>query len=98
MAKLKDEASKYEAPKTKNIADLEAVSLEMNVEDREGVNKKGETFKTKVVVVDGEDHRIPGIVLDTIKSIMEEKPNLKTIKVKKKGEGLSTTYTVIELE
>jgi len=99
MATLKEEAKIYEAPKTKNIADLEAVSLDMKMENREGKDKDGKVFKYKVVVgIDGEDYRIPGSVLNTIKTILESKPEVKTIKVSKKGEWLNTTYTVIQLE
>lgn len=98
MAKLKEEAQAYEPPQTKNIADLEAVSLEMDVEDREGITTEGKEFKYKVLVIEGEEYRIPGSVLNTIKEIMEEKPELKTVKVVKKGEGMKSKYTVIPLE
>ena len=98
MVKLREEAQAYEPPQTKNIADLEAVSLDMNVEDRKGTDKDKNTFKYKVVVIDGEEYRVPGSVLSEIKMIMEEKPDLKTVKVKKEGIGLNTRYKVIELE
>ena len=98
MAKLKEEAENYESPKTKNIADLEVVSLEQNMIDREGKKKDGSVFKYKVVVVNGEDYRVPSSVLEQIQEILKEKPELKTIKVSRKGEGLNTKYTVIQLE
>lgn len=98
MVKLKEEAQNYEPPQTKNITDLEAVSLEQDIVDREGTKKDGAIFKYKVVVVNGEDYRVPNSVLEQIQEILKEKPELKTIKVTKKGEGLNTKYTVIQLE
>ena len=98
MAKLIDEAKAYEAPLTKNIADLDAVPISLELEYRNGTNKDGKSFSYKVIVLNNEDYRVPNSVLKAIKTIVEEKPKLKTIKVKKDGEGLSTEYTVIPLE
>lgn len=98
MAKLKDEARAYMPQQTKNIADLASVSTELEVEDREGKDKEGIVFKYKVVIVDGEDYRIPGKVLGDLKSILEKKPSLKSFAVSKKGTGLNTTYTVIPMD
>ena len=97
MAKLKEEARDYEPPQTKNIADLEKVSVDVDLEDREGSDKNGKKFKYKVFIADGEDYRVPGVVLGDLKEILKEKPFLKFFKVNKKGEGLQTKYTVITL-
>ncbi len=98
MANIMDEAKAYEPPQTKNIADLERVPTDLEVEEREFTKEDGSTFKIKVVVINGEDHRIPLSVLKSLKSIVEEKPELKFFKVKKAGEGIKTEYTVITLE
>ena len=97
MANLKEEAQAYEPQRTKNIADLEVVSLDMNLEEREGTDKNGKTFRYRVTIVNGEDYRIPAVVLKQIKAILKEKPNLKKVKVAKTGEGFGTDYTVIPL-
>ena len=98
MGKIKEEAVAYEPPKTKNIADLDVVPVEMEVEEREFTKEDGTTFKVKVVVFEGEDYRVPTSVLKSLKTILEEKPELKAFKVKKTGEGLKTEYTVVTLE
>lgn len=98
MATLKDEAKVYEPQQTKNIADLKEVSVNLNLEDRKGKDKNGEEFSYKVVVVDGEDYRVPGKVLGDLKSILEKKPTLTKFAVSKKGVGLNTQYTVIPLD
>ena len=98
MAKLKDEAKAYVPEQTKNIADLKEVSVELNLEDREKIDNEGKPYKYKVIVVNGEDYRVPGKVLGDLKSILEKKSTLKTFSVSKKGTGLNTQYTVIPLE
>lgn len=98
MGTLKGEAQAYESPKTKNIADLEKIPVDLQIEEREFTKEDGSTFKVKVVVLNEEDYRVPTSVLKTLKTILEEKPDLKYFKVKKTGEGLKTEYTVITLE
>ena len=99
MTTLKQEAEAFVPQLTKNIADLDVVSVELDLEDREGTNKETkEVFKYKVVVIEGEDYRVPGKVIGDLKSILEKKPTLKTFSVSKKGTGLNTLYTVIPMD
>ncbi len=98
MSSLKENAIAYVGKQTKNIADLDKVDIELTLEDREGTDKQGETFKYKVIVINGEDYRVPGKVLGDLKSILEKKPTLKTFSVSKQGTGLNTQYTVIPME
>lgn len=94
---IKEIAKNYEP--NKNIADLEIIDIEnMIVEDREGIDKNNKPYKYKVIVENGEEYRLPYIVLGNIKAILSAKPNLKKIQVIKKGEGLNTRYTVIPLD
>ena len=98
MAKLIDEAKAYEPQQTKNIADLEVVLVaDVEVEDRDGTDKEGKKFSYKVIQVEGEEYRVPSSVLKALKAILEVKPELKAIRVRKSGEGLNTEYTVIPL-
>ena len=97
MAKLKEEALGYEPKQTKNIADLEVVNVDLETEYREGTDKDGKPFNYKVIIVGGEEYRVPSSVLKSLKAILEDNPILKTFRVKKSGEGLATEYTVIPL-
>lgn len=100
MAKLKDEAKAYEPKQTHNIAELDKVSVEIEVEDDEfEVEKDGKTevIKQKVAIVDGEKYRVPNSVLNQLKVLLEDNLNLKYFKVKKTGQGLNTDYTAIPL-
>jgi hypothetical protein len=95
---LKQEAQEYEVPtKTRNIAELSKVSVDVVIEDDNFTNKEGEEVKQKVIVLDGEKYRVPVSVLNNLKVILEDNPNVKTFKVRKTGEGMDTRYTVIPL-
>lgn len=94
---IKEEAKAYESQSVGNIADLPKVSMNFPVEDREGTNDDGKTFKYKVAVIEGNEYRVPASVLKSLKAILEDNPNLQTFKVKKTGQGLATEYTVIPL-
>lgn len=97
MATLKDEAKAYKPQQTKNIADLEVVDINLPIQDREGLDLEGKTFKYKVLIKGDEEYRVPASVLKDIQTIVQAKPNLTTIKVVKKGQGMNTSYTVIPL-
>ena len=101
MAKISDVAKEYEpSSKTKNIADLDKVSTDLEVlddefefEDKQGVKK---VVKQKVVVVDGENYRIPVTVIQQLKVLIEDNADLKFFKVKKSGTTKDDTrYQVI---
>lgn len=99
MASIKETARAYQPKKTRNITELEVVNIEtLQVEVRTGVDQTGKDFNYSVIIKNGEEFRIPDSVLSSIKSILEVKPNLKTVKVTKKGQGLNTEYTVIPLD
>ena len=97
MGTLSEEASQYEKPTTKNITDLNVVSTSFPVEEREGKDKEGEAFKYKVIVVEGEDYRVPNSVLGSLKVILAKKPDLQEFSVTKTGQNLDTRYTVIPM-
>jgi len=98
MANLRETAQAYVPQQTLNIADLEAVSLDVPMELREGKDSSGKAFSYTVANVAGREYRVPASVLNDIKTILEAKPTLKTVKVVKKGTGMNTEYTVIPLE
>lgn len=95
MATLKEEANTYEAPQTKNIAELDKFSVDLELHDGEGKDGDGEVFKYKFIVVDGKSYRVPGTVIGGVKALMTKLPNLKEVTVLKTGERLNTRYQVI---
>ena len=98
MAKLKEKAKEYTPPQTRNIADLDVVDINSEVIEKEYTDNEGKPFTVSVITLNHEDYRVPVTVLKQLKSIMEEKADLKFVKVKKTGEGLKTEYTTIPVE
>jgi hypothetical protein len=98
MGNLRETSQAYVPKKTKNIADLEAVSLDVSITKQSGTDKDGKNFEYYAADVAGEDYRVPSSVLEAIQTLLETKPEVKTIKVVKKGTGMNSTYSVIELE
>ena len=95
---LKQEAEEYEVPtKTRNIVELNKVSVDVVIEDDNFTNKDGEEVKQKVIIVGDEKYRVPVSVLNNLKVILQDNPNLKEFRVRKTGEGMDTRYTVIPL-
>ena len=59
MGTLKENAMAYESRNVGNISDLQKVSVDVEIEDREGTNDEGKTFKYKVANIEGNDYRVP---------------------------------------
>ena len=103
MTKISDYAKDYEPQQTtKNIADLSEVKTDLELVDDEFefTDKDGHTkaVKQKVIVVNGEQYRVPVSVIQQLKVIIEDNPKLTKFKVKKTGSTKDDTrYTVIPL-
>jgi len=98
MGNLREEAKAFEPKKTLNVADLEVLSLDAKIEARIGIDKDGVEFGYKVALVAGQEYRVPASVLADIKTLLEAKPTLKTVRIIKKGTGMNTKYSVIPME
>lgn len=102
MANISDYAKDYKpTAKTKNIAELQSVSTDLElIDDEFDAGKDGvvKMVKQKVVVVDGEQYRVPVTVIQQLKVILEDNPTLKKFKVKKSGTTKDDTrYMVIPI-
>ena len=98
MTTIKEFATSYEPKRTRNIAELEAVSVSNEIKTEVRKNKDGDEYSISYLVSLGEEYRIPNSVIEQLQTLLLEKPDMKTFKVVKKGEGLNTSYTVIPLE
>lgn len=98
MSSIKDTAKSFVPKSTKNIADLQSVSVDLAVLEGKGKNKDNKEFAYNFIEVDGEEYRVPDKVLNDLKAILAKKPTLKTFSVTKQGSGLNTSYTVVPLE
>ncbi len=104
MSKISEYAKDYEPQQTtKNIADLEKVSVDCELVDDEfelidKVTKLPKTIKQKLIIVDQENYRVPVTVIQQLKVLIEDNPKLKNFKVKKSGTTKDDTrYQVIPL-
>lgn len=97
MGTIKELAQAYTTPKTMNIADLPKVSVDFKIVPRTGKNENGEEFDYNVVEINSNEYRVPNSVLDQLKTLLENKPDLKEFKVVKTGTGMNTRYQVIAL-
>jgi predicted transcriptional regulator len=102
MAKISEVAKNYESTsKTKNIAELDKVSTDLElVRDTFEFEKDGQTktVQQQVIEVEGEKFRVPVTVIQQLKVILEDNPELKNFKVKKSGTTKDDTrYQVIPL-
>jgi len=100
MGTIKEEALAYEGKMTKTIDLLGKVPVDLVLKDDSYEYTDEETGKTKeiqqkICTVSGEDYRVPRTVLRDLKVMIEDNPRLKFFKVKKRGEGKLTRYTVI---
>jgi hypothetical protein len=95
---LKDFASSYESQTTKNISDLNEVDVNLQLEDRDGIDSNGKTFKYKVIVVNKVDYRVPNSVIGNLKAILAKKPSMTKFSVARQGKTKDDTkYTVVPL-
>ena len=102
MAKISEYAKEYvPTASTKNIAELQSASTDLElIDDEFEFTKNGETkiVKQKVVVINGEQYRVPVTVIQQLKVLLEDNPELKKFKVKKSGTTKDDTrYMVIPL-
>lgn len=98
MVTLKETAMAYEPTQMRNIAELEAVPLNIEIKHETRKNKDGEEYDVKFIGMNGDHYRIPNSVLEGMKNILDTKPECQVVKVVKKGEGLNTRYQVVTLE
>jgi len=95
MATLREESMAYEPPQTLNIADLDVISIELELKDGVGKDKDGEDFSYKYSEIAGKKYRVAGSILGGIKALLKKMPNLKAVQVLKDGSGMNTRYQVI---
>ena len=98
MTTFKETATEYKPQKTRNIAELEAVSIQHEVKTEVRKDMEGEDYTIKFIVFNGEEYRVPTSVIAQVQEILKERPEMQTFKVTKTGEGLKTKYIVIQLE
>ena len=97
MATLKETAQAYVPTQTKNIADLERVSVDVEIKQETKKDGEGKEFTYNYFEYKNEKYKVPGIVIGSIKALVARFPNLKYVSVIKEGQGMTTKYQVVPL-
>lgn len=97
MATLKETAQGYVPKQRKNIADLPQVPVTIELLDGEGTDEEGKSYSYKYAEINGEEYRVPNVVIGLIKDILEESPKVTTVRVKRTGMGMQTRYSVVPI-
>ena len=100
--KIGELAKDYKSTATKNIADLPEVSIDLEIlddqfETTDKITQQQKVIKQKVISIEGTNYRVPASVLQQLKIVLEDNPNLKKFKVKRSGTMMETRYQVIPL-
>jgi len=101
MPTIKEFVKEYvPQPKTKVISELDKVSIDADIQDDEYIvtdksTGQQKTVKQKIIKINEEIYRVPITVVQQIKVLIEDNPNLKFFKVKKTGTDLDTRYQTI---
>lgn len=98
MPTIRDSAKNYVSKQSKNIAMLSEVPVDLQILIGKAKDNKGDEFTYNYVELNGEEYRVPDVVLKQLKAILEKKPSLAKFSVSKAGTGFQTQYTVIPLE
>lgn len=97
MATIKEEAQAFVPKQTRNIAELKKTSVDLEIKTKICKEGTSDEFVINITTIDGEDYRIPDTVLGQLKEHLVENDDMEYFKVKKTGEGLKTSYTVIPI-
>lgn len=98
MGSFKEEAQAYEPKKTPIVSELESVSLSNPIAKVTKTDTEGKEFEYFTVTVDGVEYRVPNSVMEQIQTMLEVNPNMENVNIVKKGEGLNSKYTVVEVQ
>jgi len=97
MVSIKQFAEAYEKKRMNNIADLEVVNTDVDIQTEVRLDMDNKEYQVSFIVVDGKEYRVPNIALEQLKAILETNPDLKNFKVNKTGQGMATKYQVIPI-
>lgn len=97
MGNIKNEAQSYERS-YKNITELASISVDLDLTE-ETRNADGKDFTVKFFLDSvGAKVTVPAPVLEQIKQILLDKPEMKHFRVRSSGTGKATKYTTAFLD
>lgn len=95
MGSIKDEAKAYERS-YKNITECAQISTDLDLIGEERTDSNGIKFTVKFFLDEkGAKVTVPAPVLEQVKQILLDKPEMKHFKVRSSGTGKATKYTTV---
>lgn len=98
MTTLKEFAKTYEAKKTKNIAELSSVPIDLELHEESGKDKDGKSYSYQYIELNELKYRVPASVIEQIQSIIKSRPTCTKVKVEAKGTGMNTKYNTVPID
>jgi hypothetical protein len=97
MATLQEWAKAYEDKRLRNIAELDSISIDLEIKhDKIGSGEDEREYA--YIEVDGDRFEVKKSVLSQLKTLLaDEKINFDKFKVLKSGENMATKYQVLPL-
>lgn len=95
---LGEAADDYHAPQKLVVSDLAEVPLTATPEVISKTDQEGKPYEYLALMLNGNEYRIPGPVLEQIKEIRKLKPSVTKVKVTKSGTGAGTRYKTEALD
>lgn len=95
MVSIREASATYESKETKNIVEAGVFDIDSKMEKVTYKEGTDEEFSVNEMEKDGEIYRVPNSVLKMLKTLINDNPNIKQVKVLKSGTGLSTEYQVV---
>jgi len=94
---LKEAATKFVAKTISNVAVLDRVPINAEIELKTFKEGTKEEYESYIATIEGNEFYIAMSVMGQIQEFIADMPGLKAVRVKKNGEGLNTRYVVIPL-
>ena len=91
---IKESSMAYVPPTTKNITELESISINIDTKMEKFTKEDGSDFEVETFEVNGEKYRLPISVKSGLQAQLKVKPDATNFRVTKTGEGMKTQYFV----
>lgn len=97
MSSLRQEAKDYVAKKRKVVSDLDFFDLDNNIFSEDKSDNNGKPYVEKYIVINKDEYRVPESVISQIQELIKDNKNLKKVRVKATGSGMTTKYQVFPI-
>lgn len=98
MGTLGEEAKSFVPTEKLNIADLDVVTVDMDIQLLNGTDSEGKEYTYRAYVDGNKEYYVSNAVIVKIQEILKLKPTVTKFGITKTGAGLGTKYKVEALD